>query len=215
MKLYFVRHGESEANIAGIFSNRDLKHPLTQTGLEQARALAAQLKDDFARIYSSPIQRARQTADILAQAWQGPVEITSALREWDVGIYEGRADPQGWELHRQVQEDWFRHRKLDSRMPEGESFLDMRARFVPFIATLLQAASPESRPIVLVGHGGLYHAMLPEILHNIDNSFVAQHPLTHTAHVIAETSPRGLVCREWNGIQFPQLPQSPDRLRDA
>ena len=50
-----------------------------------------------------------QTADILAQACGVPVAITDALREWDVGIFERTADQRGWDMHRQVQEDWFVH----------------------------------------------------------------------------------------------------------
>ena len=52
MRLYFVRHGESEANLLQEFSNRGLKHGLTPTGVRQATALAEALRGlQVAKIY--------------------------------------------------------------------------------------------------------------------------------------------------------------------
>jgi probable phosphoglycerate mutase len=201
MRLYFVRHGESEANLARIFSNRGFKHPLTPRGVAQAQALATHLAGhSIAQIFSSPLQRAVQTADTLSQAFGAPVEITAALREWDVGILEDTTDQHGWDLHGAIQEEWFVHKRLERKIPEGESFLDIQARFVPFIRQLVQAATQPSQAVALVGHGGLYHAMLPIILQNIDYSFVAEHPFANTAYALAETRPDGLYCREWCGV---------------
>jgi broad specificity phosphatase PhoE len=45
MKLYFVRHGQSEANISRVISNRGWVHPLTEKGLQQAHDLAARLAE--------------------------------------------------------------------------------------------------------------------------------------------------------------------------
>ena len=59
MNLYFARHGESEANIQNVISNRGLQHPLTLNGRKQAARLAEHLKDaGLAGIFCSPIQRA-------------------------------------------------------------------------------------------------------------------------------------------------------------
>jgi bisphosphoglycerate-dependent phosphoglycerate mutase len=59
MRLYLVRHGESEANVLGVFSNRGFKHPLTAHGREQAVGLAGLLAGKgISRIYTSPLQRA-------------------------------------------------------------------------------------------------------------------------------------------------------------
>lgn len=151
------------------------------------------------RVYTSPVLRAVQTADILAAALQAPIEITAALREWSVGDYEGTTDPRGWELHRQVQEDWFIHGKLDSRMPGGESFVEIRERFVPFIEGLLRNGAGPDRGMALVGHGGLFTAMLPVVLRNVDFTFACQQGLPNTAIVAAEARPDGLWCTCWAG----------------
>ena len=84
MELYFVRHGESVANRTRAFANSGSSHhPLTPRGIKQAQRLTATLSStSIARIYSSPLLRAVQTADILAQTMQAPIEVAEALREW-------------------------------------------------------------------------------------------------------------------------------------
>ncbi len=201
MRLYFVRHGESEANLLREFSNSGIKHPLTTRGLAQAQRTAQGLAGlTVAQVYSSPVLRARQTAQLIAESLNAPVEIREELREWNVGIYEGTRDPDGWKLHRQVQEDWFWHGRLESKMPGGESFQEIRARFVPFVEELVTTAGAESRENVLVGHGGLYIAMLPVVLKNIDHTFALQFGFDYTGCVIAETRADGLYCLSWCGV---------------
>lgn len=200
MRLYFVRHGESTANLLREFSNSGFKHPLTEKGVEQAGAVACSLSGlQVEQIYSSPIMRAVQTAQILAESLQAPLEITDALREWNVGIYEGTTDAMGWELHRQVQDDWFIRQKFDSKMPGGESFNDIQERFTPLIDELVRDGRNTNRNIVLVGHGGLYLAMLPTIFKNVNFAFARQHNFSYTAYAMAETRPDGLYCLAWCG----------------
>jgi broad specificity phosphatase PhoE len=201
MKLYFVRHGESVANLTAEFSCRGFKHPLTPKGLAQAHILAQNFSArKISRIYSSPLQRAVQTAGILSETLQVEVEVTGALREWDVGNYECTTDPQGWHLHRQVQEDWYFHKKLDSKMPGGESFIEIQERFVPFIDGLLQDGQNPDEELVLVGHGGLFICMLPVVFQNIDHEFAVKHGFPNTGYALGETRSSGLYCLEWCGM---------------
>ena len=98
--LMFVRHGHSEANVAGVFANRGEGYPLTDTGRAQAAELADRLGDlQVDRVYSSPLLRARQTADVSAARTGAPVTVTAALTECDMGELEGTGDPAGWALH--------------------------------------------------------------------------------------------------------------------
>jgi len=201
MRLYFVRHGESAANLLREFSNSGFKHPLTEKGIVQAHTLAQTLAVlPVEQIYSSPVMRAVQTAQILAESLHAPLEITEALREWSVGIYEGTTDPAGWELQRQVQEDWFIRHQYDHRMPGGESFLEIQQRFVPFIEGLIKEERHSDRTIVLVGHGALYIAMLPVILKNVDYGMATQRGFSYTCCLVAETGPHGLNCISWDGV---------------
>jgi broad specificity phosphatase PhoE len=198
MRLYFVRHGESEANRLGEFSNRGLKHGLTARGEEQARVLARTLKDvSAARLFSSPLLRAVQTAQIVSEELAIPYEVTDALQEYDCGILEGKADAASWELYEGVSAAWLRDKDWEARIEGGESFVDIRRRFVPFIERLVEESTGSSQTLIAVGHGGLYRCMLPLVLGNIDFDFAQHHPIGNTDCIIAEPGPEGLTCLSW------------------
>jgi broad specificity phosphatase PhoE len=202
MRLYFVRHGESEANVLHQISNRGLKHELTNTGRQQAAALAEKLSPiPVTQIYASPVLRAVQTAEILSTTLNVPFEITDALREYDCGILEGQSDPDSWAAHKRNFEDWLLRKQWDHHIEGGESFLDIQARFVPFIQSLIQKYASSEAHVVLVGHGGTYACMLPLVLTNIDHRFMRDLPygFGYTTLIQTELQPTGLVCLEWNG----------------
>ncbi len=134
MKLYFVRHGESEANTRHVLSNRESPFGLTALGKRQAAKLAESLKSiPMNSIFSSPILRARETAEILSQKLQLPIHITEALREYDCGILEDKSDEASWEAHRTTYQEWVLRQNFQEKPEGGESFLDMQNRFLPFI----------------------------------------------------------------------------------
>ena len=201
MKLYFVRHGESEANILRVISNRGWVHPLTEKGRLQAHDLADRLCEaGIVRIYTSPLQRAVQTAEILGQTLGVEVEITDALREFDCGIAEGRSDAEAWQLHAWVTEEWVLHHRWNSCIEGGESFNDMRRRFLPLVNGLLQDNAECPKNYVLIGHGALYYNMLTQVLVNLPPRFDG--PFPNTGYVLAEARPAGLVCLEWCGTKL-------------
>ena len=196
-RMYFVRHGESEANVLGVISNRGAVHGLTERGRRQVKALARELQGaGVAQVYSSPLLRARETADILATALDVACKETDALREFDCGIAEGRSDPGAWALHQTVVEAWMEYGDLDARIEEGESFVDVRDRFVPFVRGLMESYE-EAAPVILVGHGGLYQCMLPLVLENLDQG--AELPLPNAGYVLAEVRAGKLLCLEGCG----------------
>ena len=201
MKLYFARHGESEANLLNEFSNRGLKHGLTDKGRQQSTTLAQKLKGvPVAKVFSSPLLRAIQTAEILARELGVPYEITDALREYDCGILEGKSDNVSWEIFYSVFRDWVQDGNWNSRIDQGESFLDIKERFIPFIENLIKEYQHSSEDIVLVGHGGTYLCMLPLVLTNVGFSFVLEHGIGNTEYVSAEVKQERLVCLTWCGV---------------
>lgn len=203
MQVYFVRHGESEANVLHEFSNWGLKHGLTPRGRDQTQTLATRLAGlSDARLYTSPILRAMQTADMLAQAWGARFRVTEALREYDVGVWEGRTDPAGWAEHDAVYAAWLRG-EWEQRTGGGESFLDIRDRFIPFIQDLVRAYQDTEAALVLVSHGGLYRCMLPLVLTNITPQFAAATPIGNADFVLATNTSDGLRCVEWGGRSIP------------
>lgn len=200
MKIYFVRHGESEANLLAEFSNRGTRHGLTPKGRRQASALAENLKrSPIDLIYSSPLLRATQTAEIVAAHLGLSYAVAEALREYDCGVLEAKSDAASWEIYQTVQSDWLERGLWERRIDGGESFTDMQSRFVPFIDQLVHRHHTSDTRIVLIGHGGLYRCMLPLVLSNITFAFALTHPIANTSYVLAESHGAELVCREWCG----------------
>jgi probable phosphoglycerate mutase len=201
MRLYFVRHGQSEANVLRVISNRDLPHPLTELGRQQAVALAERLSVPLAAIYTSPIVRAAETAQIVARHKNLPVEKVDALREPDCGIMEGRGDEEAWAEHHRATNDWV-DGKFDSRIAGGESYNDLRTRFVPFIDRLTAAHVYTDHNLLLITHGSLLYLMLPLVLSNIDLASVGDYPMPNTGSIIAENRANGLICLAWCGVKL-------------
>jgi len=196
LRLYFVRHGESEANRLHVFSNRDLPHGLTARGRQQIEALADRLAPvAFADFYSSPVPRARESAAILSRRLNLPHRITPALAEWDVGTLEGTSADAGWAEYDALCSAWYERHEFSARIGGGESFDDIRARFVPFIDQLV--AGPPAGPVLLLGHGGLYRCMLPIITRNISFADVIARAPDYGEAIVVEARDTGLVCVEW------------------
>jgi broad specificity phosphatase PhoE len=88
MRLYLVRHGETEWSLSGRHTGRtDI--PLTARGEDEALQLAQRLRGiQFAHVLTSPRQRARQTCGLVGLG--SAAEIVPELAEWDYGDYEGQ-----------------------------------------------------------------------------------------------------------------------------
>ncbi|MBQ6388608.1 MAG: histidine phosphatase family protein [Mogibacterium sp.] len=87
--LYIIRHGQTELNTKMLMQGRS-DHPLNETGLAQAREAAerfAGMDASIDKVYSSPLIRARQTAEIIAP--DAELSIDDRLIEMDYGPYEG------------------------------------------------------------------------------------------------------------------------------
>lgn len=93
LDIYLVRHGQDEDNAAGILNGHRDK-PLTQLGIQQAERLATRIQQaeiTFNKIYTSPLQRASKTADIIAEKLNLPKpERMDPLIERDFGVMTGQ-----------------------------------------------------------------------------------------------------------------------------
>jgi probable phosphoglycerate mutase len=201
MNLIFTRHGESQANIEGIISNRDLPYPLTAKGRAQAIALVEQLAaDNIIAIYASPILRAQQTAQLISEWLNLSFTTHDALREFDCGMMEGQGNAAAWAAHEAVVAAWASG-DYTQHIPGGESFVDMQTRFVPFVNQLINQYAHSMGTVLLISHGSLLHHMLPLVLRNIDAAFVKQHSLRNCASVRAVVTDDGITCIDWDNHQ--------------
>ncbi len=102
--VYLARHGETAWSLTGQYTGlTDL--PLTEQGEQTARRLGERLKEiEFAKVWTSPLQRARRTCELAG--FGAVAEIDPDLLEWNYGEYEGRrtaeilAERPGWLLFR-------------------------------------------------------------------------------------------------------------------
>lgn len=201
LTIYFVRHGESQANVDRIFANR-VNQPagLTKAGIERANALAKMLQGrSTSHVYTSPLQRAQQTAEIIASHLGVDTTTSDALREYDVGDFEGLPyhgdSAWRWDAYERTEAQWRQgiHR---ARLPGGESLSDMRSRFVPFMDDLSACHSP-SEAVVVVSHGGLLRIVLPILFNAITTEYALTHPLGHCEMVAAVRENEEWRCRQW------------------
>lgn len=126
-QVYLVRHGETAWTISGQHTGRtDI--PLTERGEHAAQELSARLKGlSFAKVFTSPLQRARRTAELAG--FGECAEIDPDLTEWDYGDYEGqrtvdiRAERPGWRL-------------FEDGCPGGETLVEMSTRADRVIARI-------------------------------------------------------------------------------
>lgn len=149
MKLYIARHGETTWNVEDKVSGRT-DVPLTEKGMEQARALAEWMSGlPIDVILASPLQRARRTAECVAEKHGLPVLTEERLIEQDYGIYEG--------VDRRTQAFLDNKRQFAFRYPQGESMMQVAARTYALIDELRWKY--RGKNVLLVCHGGVIRVM--------------------------------------------------------
>lgn len=158
--LYLVRHG-AIISVAGKAFIGQTEAPLSEEGVEQAWALRKWLQDvPFTRIISSDLSRSRRTAQIIAGRQGCPVDPVPALREINLGDWDGL----GFQEIRQLFPEEFAARGRDMenwRPPRGESFADCRARVQ---AALGEISSASQGNVLVVGHAGVNRLILCSVL---------------------------------------------------
>ena len=132
MKLILVRHGETKWN----HENRVVGHTgmaLNSNGRKQAGLLAQALKDkEVSCIYSSPLRRARETADAIARAQGLHVVNVDALKEVDAGELEGLTFDEVVERYGDFFQEWIKDAP-SLKIPGGESITELRERAWPAV----------------------------------------------------------------------------------
>jgi probable phosphoglycerate mutase len=150
--LCLVRHGETAWNAEGRVQGQ-LDVPLNATGLAQARAVAAVLKNEsFAAIYSSDLIRTQQTAQPVADLLKKKIVLDEKLRERHYGAFQGMTYA---EAKVQIPEGYARFRARDPEYDfgSGESLRDFSDRSLVFIQEVIQ--KHEGRSLLLFTHGGV------------------------------------------------------------
>ncbi len=146
--LLLVRHGVT-ATTGKILPGRAAGLHLSDEGRLQAEAAAKRIKTlpRLAAIYSSPLERARETAMPIARARRMPIRIDRGLLECDFGDWTGeRLD----RLSKRPEWDVVQRHPSAFRFPGGESFTELQARITGALARLV--AQHPGRIVVAVSH---------------------------------------------------------------
>jgi broad specificity phosphatase PhoE len=148
MLFYFVRHGQTDANRAGLLAGSGIDHPLNDEGHSQAKALAAVIRSHIPhplhRLIASNMKRAQQTASYLANELNLPIELNPHFREWHLGEWEG------------CKFEEYGHLLLGEGEPKtGES----RKTFYTRIENAWKSIHCDQQPYLVVAHGAVWLAM--------------------------------------------------------
>jgi broad specificity phosphatase PhoE len=150
MRLLLVRHAESEWNAQRRWQGWS-DPPLSEHGRAQAVQAASRVPGTVRSVVSSDLQRARETAQIIAsELGLGDVTVDAGWREIDVGAWSGLTMDEVKERHPGTHAQW-RGGKLDA-YPEGESRAAHRSRLLAAIGRL--AAREPDADVMVVTHGG-------------------------------------------------------------
>lgn len=184
MNIYLVRHGQSTANVDKHVHETVADHaiPLSELGVEQARQAGEFLKErlqsltamDLVRMWVSPYQRTRETANVISQRLTGNVTFDVRehinLVEQQFGLFDGIPDE---ELPIRFPEEHAHYTKCEqfegrfwARMPLGESRFDAALRVHQAFGTFHRDAEKHGiENIIVVCHGVIVRAFVMQWLH--------------------------------------------------
>jgi probable phosphoglycerate mutase len=160
--LVLLRHGRTAWNADGrAQGHADVS--LDEVGRAQAAAAAPYLAAMRpARLWSSDLARARETADVLAAATDLHVDLDKRLREYDVGARQGLTMPEFAEQFPDEYAAWLASRQ-DAVVDGAETTADVLARIVPALQECLGALAAGETGVV-VGHGASLRVGLAALL---------------------------------------------------
>lgn len=160
-QLWLIRHGETQWNADQRIQGH-LDVPLSARGLEQTRQLVEWLAEEqLDAIYSSDLQRARVTADLLAKG-RLPIMDDPRLREAHFGAFEGLTRPECQAAFPEAFEAW-RTDSIRHRPPQGETLEALRDRCLASLAEHLP--KHPGQVVAVVCHGGPIRALVCGLLH--------------------------------------------------
>ncbi|MCR9165090.1 MAG: histidine phosphatase family protein [Nannocystaceae bacterium] len=169
-RVVLMRHAEPVAQTRGRCYGK-LDVGLGAAGRAQAVAAASSFSQgDLHAVISSPRVRAKQTAQILADAVDAPLHLDPRFAEIDFGAFEGRTYAEIEASHPQAYADWMRS-PTTMHFPGGESFGQMKARVLEGVRALRHAYRGVA--VGLVSHGGVGRIIVADALRMPDDAIFA------------------------------------------
>jgi broad specificity phosphatase PhoE len=164
-ELVLARHGETTWNVEKVFRGR-ADVALNEAGIRQAELLGSYLSNwKLEAIYSSPLRRALDTANIVASYQKVAVRIAEDLVDFDYGEWQSLPEPEAKRLYPALITEW--HNSPNKiRMPGGEGLEDVRTRAIELVDGIL---SRHQGNVLLVSHRVVLKVLICHLL-GLDNS---------------------------------------------
>ena len=158
--IILARHGETEWNAEELFRGR-VDVDLNETGIREAELLAEHLSYmTIAAVYSSPLKRALQTAEMIARHHDVKVEVSPQLIDLDYGEWQGLSHETVRDRYGQLYHEWLNNPQL-VKMPAGESLDDVRRRAISLVEDITAKAEDT---VVLVSHRVVHKVLICALL---------------------------------------------------
>ena len=192
MKLYFIRHGETVWNTqAKLQGKSDI--PLNEKGVALARVTGEALADvPFAAIYSSPLKRALQTAQLVARDRDVPIVTDRRLEEIGFGIWEGLSCHKD---HYEIPSDSFQDFFLDpfgyQPPAQGETVRHVCGRTADFLEELIRKMGKEESNVLISCHGCTLRALMNYFYQDYTAGFWRGHVPPNCSVSIVEVKEKG------------------------
>ncbi len=161
LELILIRHGETDSNIRGSYLGwTDIE--LNETGLSQVRILRDRLKNTkIDKIYSSPLKRAMQTADIINENYRLDIVYTDGLKERNFGIWDDLTLAEMTQRYPSEYNAWISD-WIKYPITDGESAIEAYNRSAEFVRELIEKNT--EGVFMLVTHLGTIRFLLAYLL---------------------------------------------------
>ena len=160
--IIFLRHGQAENNTKRILAGRTEGVPLTKTGVEQAERIAKYLKHmDISAIYSSPIERASNTAKIVADYNSLSYELDDRLIEIEMGKFTRMNYDDMFAKYGNIFLKFYENDPVIAEH-EVETFLEVQRRILDMVTHVVKKHKNEN--VILVTHMDPIKSMLSIVM---------------------------------------------------
>lgn len=201
MKLYIIRHGETDWNAKKLLQGGS-ETVLNENGRRLAILTGEALKGiSFDKVFSSPLQRAMETARLVLG--DCPLEIISEprIREISFGIYEGKCyHPDHMEIPSDVIDAFFHDPKHYHAPEQGEEISSIIARTHAFYEELIQDDSLKDANVLISAHGCAVRALEQSI--DSSKGFWRDGVPKNCAVTIVDVRDGAVVSVEWDRLYY-------------
>lgn len=203
--IYIVRHGQSESNInidnpAAVEISYGIKgSPLSPNGIKQAEMIAEKLKQvHFDAIFSSNLQRAQKTAEIIGQGRNLTILSKNTIREMYHGsFYWSKPKAIRLQLESALADLNDEERFIYKYSPDGESAKEATDRFLKFLSEIIPLY--RNKTVLVVNHGAMMRMLLIYIGWARFEE-LPSHSITNTGYFVLETDGNKYNVKETYGI---------------